>query len=128
VAAGLLAAQLSPTLAVAVLPLALVGMAGTQVECAATGTIQRTVPDRVRAFALGVTDTAMVTAAMLAAVATPWLADLLGPRPLFALLAAATLALVAASTLPAHIPTARSLWRSPGRILRATAGRTGVAG
>lgn len=40
----------------ALLPLALAGAGATQVECAATAVIQRTVPDHSRAMALGVTD------------------------------------------------------------------------
>ena len=94
VSAGLAAVAVSPTVAVAVLPLALVGAAGTQVECATTAVIQRAVPDRVRAFALGLTDTAMVTSAMLAAAVAPWVAAALGPRPSFGLLAVAALALL----------------------------------
>ncbi len=83
-ATGLVGVALSPTMAAAVVPLALAGTAGTRVECAATAVIQHAVPDRVRAFALGMTDTAMVTAAMVAAAAAPWLAGALGPRPFFA--------------------------------------------
>ena len=57
----------SPVAGVALLPLVLVGAATTQVECEATAVIQRAVPDTARAFALGVTDTAMVSAAMVGA-------------------------------------------------------------
>ena len=53
------------------------------------------VPDRARAFALGMTDTAMVTASRVAAAAAPWLAGALGPRPFFALLGVAMLVLLA---------------------------------
>ncbi len=95
-AGALVAVAVSPVVGLALLPLALVGTAGTQVECEATAVIQYAVPDELRAFALGVTDTAMVSAAMVGAAVAPWLAGAVGPRVLFASLGAATLAVLLA--------------------------------
>jgi hypothetical protein len=114
-ATGLVAVALSPTMAAAVVPLALAGTAGTRVECAATAVIQQAVPDRVRAFALGMTDTAMVTAAMVAAAAAPWLAGALGPRPFFGLLGAAMLAMLVSRRATAPV---RSDRRRPAMMHR----------
>ena len=105
--AALVAVAVSPGVGLAVLPLALIGTAGTQVECEATAVIQRAVPDELRGFALGVADTAMVSAAMVGAAVAPWLAGALGPRVLFALLGVATLAVLLTHrsvVRPAHHP------------------------
>jgi hypothetical protein len=83
----------SPSLVWAVLPLAVVGAAAVQVESAATGIIQAHAPDRVRASVLGVTDTAMVGAAMVGAFAAPVAVAGVGSRPVLA--GAAGLCLVA---------------------------------
>jgi hypothetical protein len=48
-----------------------------------TDVLQRSVPDRVRAFALGLADAIMVLAAMFGALVAPGLASLVGPVPLF---------------------------------------------
>lgn len=84
------AAATAPHLAWALLPLALVGAAGTQVECAATALLQTCVPDERRAFALGIADMSMVSAAFVAAGLAPALSAALGPHMLLACLAAVT--------------------------------------
>lgn len=73
----------------AVAPLVLLGAAATEVECVATTIMQRSVPDHARAFALGLTDTVMVTGAMIGASLAPWLAGTVGPRAVFAAFGAA---------------------------------------
>jgi MFS family permease len=77
---GLVAA--SPGLAFAVLPLAIGGAAAVQVETVATGAIQRHAPDPMRATVLGITDTAMVAAALVGALVAPVLAGAMGARAL----------------------------------------------
>ena len=77
---GLVAA--SPGLATAVLPLAIAGAAAVQVETAATAAIQRHAPDQMRATVLGITDTAMVAAALVGALVAPVLAGAMGARAL----------------------------------------------
>ena len=84
VAGCLLLTVPSPSLVWAVLPLAVVGAAAVQVESAATGIIQTHAPDRVRASVLGVTDTAMVGAAMVGAFAAPVAVAGVGSRPVLA--------------------------------------------
>lgn len=64
----------------ALAPLAVAGAAATFVEAEATGHIQRAVRDDARAGVLGLTDSAMVAAAMLGAFGTPLLAGLVGHR------------------------------------------------
>jgi MFS family permease len=78
----------------AVPPLALAGAAAVQVETAATATVQMAAPDRLRATVLGLTDTAMVAAALVGALVAPTLAELLGPHVVVALAACLTLAAV----------------------------------
>jgi MFS family permease len=80
----------SPTWVWAVLPLALLGAASTEVECVATTILQRSVPHRARAFALGLTDTVMVTGALVGAAMAPLATEALGPRPAFVGLGAMT--------------------------------------
>jgi MFS family permease len=72
----------SPGLAFAVLPLAIAGAAAVQVETVATGAIQRHAPDPMRATVLGMTDTAMVAAALVGALVAPVLAGAMGARAL----------------------------------------------
>ncbi|MEO5852315.1 MAG: MFS transporter [Nocardioides sp.] len=86
------AVTLSPAAAAAMVPLALAGAAAVVVESAATGVIQEHAPDQVRATVLGVTDTAMVAAAMAGTLLAPLAADMVGPRVLLA--GAAVLCLV----------------------------------
>ncbi len=88
----------------ALVPLFMLGAAATEVECVATTIIQRSVPDRARAFALGLTDSVMVTGALIGAVLAPWTAQTFGPRTLLIGCAAATasLLLVGAPRRPAE--------------------------
>jgi MFS family permease len=72
------AAGLAPVVAAAVGPLAIAGAAGTAVECASTDVLQRSVPDRFRAFSLGLTDSIMVAAAMLGSLLLPQLSRGIG--------------------------------------------------
>ena len=65
-----------------------------QVEIAATAIVQVAAPDRLRATVLGVTDTAMVAAALLGALVAPTLAHLVGPHLVIALAAAGSVAAV----------------------------------
>ena len=81
--AGLLLAGVVPGAAAAVAPLALAGAGSTVVECVATETLQRRVPDRFRAFSLGLTDSVMVAAAAVGALVGPGLVSLVGPVPAF---------------------------------------------
>ncbi len=80
---GVAAAGLAPGVAVAVGPLAVLGAAGTVVECASTDTLQRSVPDHVRSFSLGLADMIMVLAAMIGALVAPQLVSAVGPVALF---------------------------------------------
>jgi predicted MFS family arabinose efflux permease len=59
-----------------------------------TSVIQRSVPDAARAFALGLADTAMMSAALVGTSLAPLLASQLGPRGLFALCACAVIAVI----------------------------------
>ena len=83
VGARLLVAGVVPGAAAAVAPLALAGAGSTVVECVATETLQRRVPDRFRAFSLGLTDSVMVAAAAVGALVGPGLVSLVGPVPAF---------------------------------------------
>ena len=79
----------------ALAPLALAGAAATYVEAEATGHIQRAVRDDARAGVLGVTDSAMVAAAMVGAFGAPLVGDVIGQRWLIVLFGAASVACVA---------------------------------
>jgi MFS family permease len=68
----------SPHLLLALPALAVVGAAAVHVEGAATETIQDGVPDAHRAGTLGLTDSAMVGAAMLGSLVAPLMVSLLG--------------------------------------------------
>jgi MFS family permease len=81
--AGLALAGAAPTVSLAVAPLVAVGAAGTWVECVSTDVLQHAVPDRVRAFSLGLTDSVMVLAAALGALVAPAVSSLIGPTPTF---------------------------------------------
>jgi hypothetical protein len=70
--------------------LAVIGAVAVCCENVATSVLQATVPDELRASVLGLGDTVMVGAALLAAVATPWLGVHLGPASLLLLVAAGT--------------------------------------
>ncbi len=80
---GFAIAGLAPAVTVAVAPLAAAGAAGTTVECVCTDVLQQSVPDHVRAFSLGLTDSIMVSAAMLGSMIAPVLASAIGARPVF---------------------------------------------
>ena len=112
----------SPALAWAVLPLAVVAAAAVQVESAATGIIQERAPDRVRASVLGVTDTAMVAAAMVGSLVAPLLAAAVGPR----VLVLGASALAAGSALLARAPEPAALVPAPERAV--SSGRPAVPG
>jgi MFS family permease len=81
--------------------LALVGASAVHVEAAATETIQNVVPDECRAGILGLTDSAMVAAALAGSLVTPWLATMLGPRLLVIVLAGACAAVAVIPARPA---------------------------
>ena len=68
----------APTLWVAVPLLAIAGASAVQLEIVATALVQRAAPDRLRASVLGLTDTAMVAAALLGALVAPILAATCG--------------------------------------------------
>ena len=81
--AGLALVGAAPTVSLAATPLVAVGAAGTWVECLSTDVLQHAVPDRVRAFSLGLTDSVMVLAAALGALVAPQLSSTIGPTPTF---------------------------------------------
>jgi len=92
----------------ALVALATVGAVSTCCENVATGVIQACVPDTRRASVLGLADSVMVGAALLAALAAPWLAGLLGAVPLVLAVALGTavLGLIQARRPGSHgIPT-----------------------
>lgn len=96
----------APSAAWALPPLALAGAVAVQSESAATGILQATVPDQWRAGVLGAADTAMVGAAMLAALVTPGLVTAIGVIPLITVLGVATIgaaALLRSSPAPAYL-------------------------
>ncbi len=74
------AVALSPGLAWAAVPLAAAGAVAVRAEALATEAIQAAVPDGRRATALGLADTAMVGAALVATVAAPQIASATGAR------------------------------------------------
>lgn len=111
---GLLAAGAAQLAVVGVAPLALTGACSTVVECVATQTLQHAVPDRFRAFTLGLTDSAMVAAAALGSLLAPRLVTLAGPAPTFAALGLVLIAV--------------SLWARPRAARVTDAGRKVPAG
>lgn len=70
----------SPGLAVAALPLVVAGGASVRAEALATEALQAAVPDEHRAAALGIGDTAMVAAALVASAVAPHVTTLVGAR------------------------------------------------
>lgn len=90
VMAGAIAAVGLLPASAAVVALAAVGAVSTCCENVATGVIQASVPDARRASVLGLADSLMVGAALVAAVTAPWLAGLLGAIPLVLAVAAGT--------------------------------------
>jgi MFS family permease len=77
----------TPTAHWALVSLAVLGASGTGFECQMTSVIQHNVPDRARAFALGLADTVMMSAAVVGTSLAPLLASQLGPRSLCVLCA-----------------------------------------
>ncbi len=84
----------APSLWVAAPLLAVVGAAAVQVEIVATAYVQQAAPDRLRASVLGLTDTAMVAAALLGALGAPALAATIGAGPVVLVAAAGSVAAV----------------------------------
>ncbi len=84
--------------------LAIIGAVAVCCENVATGVLQRSVPDELRASVLGLGDTIMVGAALVAALATPWLGTHLGPVALVLLVAAGSSALALAWAADADDP------------------------
>jgi hypothetical protein len=76
-----------------------------QVEIVATSYVQVAAPDRLRASVLGLTDTAMVAAALLGALVAPPLAATLGPKPVVLAAAAGSVAAVVLVRRPVVVPT-----------------------
>ena len=60
-------------------------------EAAATGVLQESVPDEVRATILGLNDSIIIAAALVGALAAPALVEVTGGRVVFAVLAAVSL-------------------------------------
>ena len=94
----------SSSLWVAVPLLVLAGAAAVQVEIVATAYVQGAAPDRLRASVLGLTDTAMVAAALVGALVAPVLAGALGPRVVVLIAAAGSVAAVAMVRRPVVRP------------------------
>jgi transmembrane secretion effector len=85
--------------------LALAGATGVVLESHATGTLQRVVPDRYRAGALGLADTVMVGACLIGSLVAPALTRLTGARPALLLVAlVAVLPVLAVRLLPSGRP------------------------
>ena len=64
-------------------------------ECASTDVLQRSVPDRFRAFSLGLTDSIMVAAAMLGSLLVPLLSRGIGAPEAFVVCGAGVVAAAA---------------------------------
>ncbi len=73
--------------------LAVIGAVAVCCENVATAVLQTSVPDELRASVLGLGDSVMVAAALVATVVTPWLGVRLGPVALVLLVAAGAAAL-----------------------------------
>jgi hypothetical protein len=114
---GFAADGLAPTVALAVGPLAVAGAAGTAVECASTDVLQRSVPDRFRAFSLGLTDSIMVAAAMPGSFLVPLLSSGIGAPGAFVVSGVSVNAAAVVWQLPAR-RTAPA--RAERRVDRAT--------
>ncbi len=100
--------------------LAVIGAVAVCCENVATAVLQTSVPDELRASVLGLGDTVMVGAALVATVATPWLGVQLGPGTLVLLVAAGTGALALSwSSLP---PPSAGLAEQPTREQQSAAG------
>lgn len=86
---------LAPAVGWAVGPLLVAGAATVHVEGALTEAIQDAIPDDQRAGILGLTDSVMVAAALLASLVAPTLASAVGPGTLVAALAVSCIAVAA---------------------------------
>jgi len=101
--------------------LAAVGAVSTCCESVATGVIQASVPDVCRASVLGLADSVMVGAALLAALVEPWLGGLLGTVPLVLAVSAGTglLALTQRPRMPAPPGGTRAQGQVASIVVRA---------
>ena len=88
---GLVLLTPAPGLAWALVPIAVLGAASVGVEAAATGVLQESVPDEVRATILGLNDSIIIAAALIGALAAPALVEVTGGRVVFAVLAVVSL-------------------------------------
>ena len=95
----------APSLWLAVPLLAVAGAAAVQVEIVATALVQQAVADRLRASVLGLTDTAMVAAALLGALVAPTLAGAFGARSVILLAGAGSMAAIVLVRRPEPVRT-----------------------
>jgi len=77
-ALGLVLVVPAPSVGWALVPLVLAGAAAVGVEAAATGVLQETVSDEVRATVLGINDSVIIGAALIGSLAAPMAVQLLG--------------------------------------------------
>ena len=82
----------APSVIFALVPLVLAGAADVHAEGAATSIMQEHTPDVMRASVLGVADTAMISAAMVASLITPALTTVFGPNLVIGLVAVSMIA------------------------------------
>ena len=81
-AIGLVLVVPVPSVGWALAPLALAGAAAVSIEAAATGVLQETVSDEVRATVLGINDSVIIAAALVGSLVAPMAVELLGGAPL----------------------------------------------
>ncbi len=105
---GLLVLTPAPGLLWAVVPIAVIGAASVGVEAAATGVLQESVPDEVRATVLGLNDSIIIAAALIGALAAPALVEVTGGRVVFAVLAVLTLLVAWWARTPAPVARHRT--------------------
>jgi MFS family permease len=75
---GLVLVVPAPSVGWALAPLVLAGAAAVSVEAAATGVLQETVSDEVRATVLGINDSVIIGAALVGSLVAPLAVELLG--------------------------------------------------
>jgi hypothetical protein len=92
-ALGLVLVVPAPSVGWALVPLVLAGAAAVSVEAAATGVLQETVSDEVRATVLGINDSVIIGAALIGSLAAPLAVELLGGTVLLGSLGALALAM-----------------------------------
>jgi MFS family permease len=97
----------STGVAVAAVPLALLGALAVQVESCSTTLLQDVVPDRLRASVFGLADTVMVSAALVGSLAAPVAADLVGVPAV--IVAVAALGVLVALSGRAHQPAPKQI-------------------